>query len=68
MALQAHLDEYRILHFAMHGLLNPQQPELSGIALPLVDEAGRSQDGFLRMADLYSLKLDRFAIAFTGVE
>jgi CHAT domain-containing protein/Tfp pilus assembly protein PilF len=56
-AMSDSLADYRIVHFAAHGFLNSRHPELSGIALSLVDEAGRPQDGFLRLADLYNLKL-----------
>ena len=51
------LDQYRILHFATHGLLNSQHPELSGVVLSLFDETGREVDGFLRLQDIYNLKL-----------
>jgi CHAT domain-containing protein len=51
------LGEYQILHFATHSLLNNQHPELSGIVLSLVDEQGRQQDGFLRLYEIYNLKL-----------
>jgi CHAT domain-containing protein/Tfp pilus assembly protein PilF len=56
-ALRPELGEYRIVHFATHGLLNNIHPELSGIVLSLVDEEGRHQDGFLRVQDIYNLKL-----------
>jgi CHAT domain-containing protein/Tfp pilus assembly protein PilF len=56
-ALRPELGEYRIVHFATHGLLNNIHPELSGIVLSLVDEVGRPQDGFLRLQDIYNLKL-----------
>jgi CHAT domain-containing protein/tetratricopeptide (TPR) repeat protein len=56
-ALGANLSQYRIIHFATHSLLNSQHPELSGIVLSLVDEDGRQQDGFLRLHDIYNLKL-----------
>src|SRR5262249_51029375 len=55
--LSSNLGQYRIIHFATHGLLNSQHPELSGIVLSLVDEQGRPQDGFLRLHDVYNLKL-----------
>lgn len=45
------------MHFATHSLLNNQHPELSGIVLSLVDEQGQSQDGFLRLYEVYNLKL-----------
>lgn len=53
----AKLDQYRIVHFATHGLLNSQHPELSGLVLSLVDKDGRPRDGFLRTHDIYNLKL-----------
>jgi CHAT domain-containing protein len=49
--------KYRILHFATHTMLNNQHPELSGIVLSLVDSEGRPLNGFLRMSDIYDLKL-----------
>jgi CHAT domain-containing protein len=48
----------RVVHFATHGLLNDEHPELSGLVLSLVDESGRPQDGFLRLHDVYNLELD----------
>ena len=48
---------YRILHFATHGLLNDEHPELSGVVLSLFDEKGQRQEGFLRLHDIYNLKL-----------
>ncbi len=51
------LGQYRIVHFATHGLLNDEHPELSGIVLSLFDEHGEPQDGFLRLYDIYNLKL-----------
>ncbi|MGQ0703981.1 MAG: tetratricopeptide repeat protein [Gemmatimonadales bacterium] len=51
------LARYRIIHFATHGLLNSVDPELSGIVLSLVDESGRPQDGFLRLHEIFNLKL-----------
>jgi CHAT domain-containing protein/tetratricopeptide (TPR) repeat protein len=56
-ALRPELGEYRIVHFATHGMLNNVHPELSGIILSLVDESGQRQDGFLRLQDIYNLKL-----------
>jgi CHAT domain-containing protein/uncharacterized protein HemY len=53
----AEIANYRILHIATHGVINNERPEESGIVLSLVDEQGRSQDGFLRLQDIYSLKL-----------
>jgi len=55
--LRADLAQYRILHFATHSLLNNEHPELSGVVLSLVDRDGRPQNGFLRLYDIYNLRL-----------
>jgi CHAT domain-containing protein len=51
------IGQHRIVHFATHGFLNEEHPELSGLVLSLVDEQGRHQDGFLRLHDIYNLNL-----------
>lgn len=51
------LSRYRIVHFATHGILDSEHPELSGIILSLVDERGNPQNGFLRLHDIYKLNL-----------
>ncbi len=56
-AMKPGLADYRIVHFATHGLMNAKHPELSGIVLSLVDENGNSQNGFLRLHDIYNMKL-----------
>jgi CHAT domain-containing protein/Tfp pilus assembly protein PilF len=56
-ATSAELAEYRIVHFATHGLINSRRPQLSGVVFSLVDEQGRQQDGFLRAHDIYNLRL-----------
>src|SRR5262245_6821509 len=57
LATSAEIGQYRIVHFATHGLINNLRPELSGVVLSLVDEQGSPQNGFLRLYDIYNLKL-----------
>jgi CHAT domain-containing protein len=56
--LQANLAPYRIVHFATHGLVDDVHPALSSLVLSLVDETGRPRDGFLRLHEIYNLKLN----------
>jgi CHAT domain-containing protein len=56
-AMSPETGQYRIVHFATHGLLNGEHPELSGIVLSLFDEQGKPQDGFLGLHDIYNLDL-----------
>jgi CHAT domain-containing protein/Tfp pilus assembly protein PilF len=56
-AMRPEIGQYRILHFATHSVLDNQHPELSGVVLSLTDRAGRPQNGFLRLYDIYNLRL-----------
>ena len=47
----------RIIHLATHGIIRSELPELSGIVLSLVDENGAVRDGFLRLHDIYNMRL-----------
>jgi CHAT domain-containing protein len=62
------LGTYRIIHFATHGLLNPDSPALSGIVLSLVDKQGRPQDGFLRLHDIYNLHLNADLVVLSACQ
>jgi len=57
LAASGELGQYRIVHFATHGLINSEHPELSGLVLSLVDENGKPQDGFLRMSEIFNLEM-----------
>lgn len=52
------LDDFGMIHFAAHAEIDETHPELSGIVLSLVDETGGEVDGFLRLHDIYNLRLD----------
>jgi CHAT domain-containing protein len=67
-ALRLELGEYRIVHFATHGMLNNIHPELSGIVLSLVDKEGKPQDGFLRLQDIYNLKLSAELVVLSACQ
>jgi CHAT domain-containing protein len=62
------LGSYRIVHFATHGLLNGERPELSGLVLSLVDENGKPQDGFLRMHEIYNLHLPAEVVVLSACQ
>jgi CHAT domain-containing protein len=67
-ALKPELGEYRIVHIATHGMLNNVHPELSGLVLSLVDAAGQHQDGFLRLQDIYNLKLSAELVVLSACQ
>jgi CHAT domain-containing protein len=68
MAASGALASYRIVHFATHGLINGEHPELSGLVLSLVDENGKPQDGFLRMHEIFNLRLPADLIVLSACQ
>jgi CHAT domain-containing protein/Tfp pilus assembly protein PilF len=60
--------QHRIIHFATHSLLNNERPELSGIVLSLVDRHGRPQNGFLRLYDIYNLRLSSDLVVLSACQ
>jgi CHAT domain-containing protein/tetratricopeptide (TPR) repeat protein len=68
VAVSGELGHYRIVHFATHGLLNSERPELSGLVLSLVDENGKAQDGFLRMREIFNLQLSADLVVLSACQ
>lgn len=62
------LARYSIIHFATHGILDNHHPELSGLVLSLVNKKGKTQDGFLKLQDIYSLKLPVELVVLSGCQ
>lgn len=62
------LNQYRILHFATHGFVNDENPELSGIVLSLVDKQGKDIRGYLRLGDLFNLDYPADLIVLSACE
>ncbi|MBD1895198.1 CHAT domain-containing protein [Coleofasciculus sp. FACHB-129] len=67
-ATNPELSQYRIVHFATHGILNSVHPELSGVVLSLLDEKGESQNGFLRLHDVFNLNLPAELVVLSACE
>lgn len=68
MAMDASLGDYRIVHFATHGLLDSKHPELSGLVFSLVDKQGRPVDGFVGLQDIYNLHLPADLVVLSACE
>lgn len=68
MATSPDLAKFRIIHFATHGLLNSEQPELSGLVFSMVNEQGSPQNGFLGLQDIFNLDLTADLVVLSGCE
>jgi len=62
------LADYKIIHFATHGLINASAPELSGLLLSLWDPTGASQPGFLTISDIYDLGLQASLVTLSSCQ
>lgn len=67
-ALSNDLGQYRVVHFATHGLLDNDHPELSGLVFSLVDRQGKQQEGFLDLEDVYNLSLSAEMVVLSACE
>jgi len=52
------LSQYRILHFATHGLVTAPRPECPARPALMTSFAGGDSDGLLSFAEIYDLRLD----------
>jgi CHAT domain-containing protein/tetratricopeptide (TPR) repeat protein len=57
LVMSGALAGYRYLHFATHGLLRTDHPELSALVLSRFDRRGEPHDGSLRVPDVAGLDL-----------
>ncbi|CAD5978582.1 CHAT domain-containing tetratricopeptide repeat protein [Planktothrix agardhii] len=67
-ATNPQLSQYRFVHFATHGLLNSENPQLSGLVFSLVNQNGESQNGFLRLYDIFNLNLPVELVVLSACE
>ena len=66
--MNSELSDYKIIHFATHGLINNTEPELSGMVLSLFDKQGRPQNGFLTLSDINNLKLSADLVVLSACQ
>lgn len=62
------LHGFRILHIAAHGVLDPEQPLLSALALAEQDAAGRPVPGTLPAHEIYDLDLPAELVVLSACE
>ncbi len=67
-ALSKDLADYRIVHFAAHGLVQTDVPNLSGIALSLHDRQRRTRNGFLMLPDVYDMTLNADLVVLSACQ
>lgn len=66
--LNENVSEYKILHFATHGLIDEKRPELSGIIFSRFNEKREKLDEFVRLHDIYGLNLNADLVVLSACE
>lgn len=59
---------YRVLHFATHGIVVPEIPELSAVVLSLTKSETGQEDGFLNAAEIIDLDLNADFVNLSACE
>ena len=62
------MGDFEILHFATHGLLDPEHPELSALALSQVNADGRTVDDRLYAHEIQALDLNARLVVLSACE
>lgn len=67
-ALSPTLAQYRIVHFATHGLISTTHPEFSGLVFSLYNEKGNAEIGLMSLEDIYNLSLPVDMVVLSACE
>jgi CHAT domain-containing protein/Tfp pilus assembly protein PilF len=68
VVLGPELSSYRYVHLATHGIFNSEQPDLSGLVFSLLDQQGKAVDGFLRLNDIYNMRLSADVVVLSACQ
>lgn len=60
------LSQYRMIHFATHGILDAEKPERSGMLLSVVNEQDQLQRSLLSTPDVFNLQLSADLVILSG--
>jgi CHAT domain-containing protein len=66
--LSRDVSRYRIIHFATHGIVDEERPEVSGIVLSRFDRSGGQIDQFVRMQDIYGMRLNADLVVLSACQ
>jgi CHAT domain-containing protein len=67
-AMSSEVGRAQIVHFATHGFLDSQHPELSAIVLSMSDRNGIKTNGLMPLPDIYTLDLSAQLIVLSACQ
>lgn len=66
--IRAGLDQYRLLHFATHGITDRVDHRRTGMALSMITSDGKPANGFLQSTDVAAIKLRADLVVLSGCQ
>jgi CHAT domain-containing protein len=57
LVLSSELGQYKVIHLATHGVVDIENPEMSGVVLSLVSREGKGTQGWVQLHDIYNMNL-----------
>ena len=60
------LNKFNYIHFATHGLINEEKPDLSSLVLTGINNSG--EDGFLQASEIFDLKLNADLVVLSACQ
>jgi CHAT domain-containing protein/tetratricopeptide (TPR) repeat protein len=67
-ATSGELQKYRFIHFATHSVFDDEHPESSGVILSLFNHDGSPEDGYIRLRDIYGMKLSADVVVLSACD
>ncbi len=68
LSKKGNLKDYKVLHFAIHGLVVPEMPELSALVLSQYKNEKNGEDGYLRMQEIAALDINADFVNLSACE
>lgn len=65
---KANIDKYRYVHIATHGLINEEEPKLSGLIFSQPSDSTYKDDGILYSGETYNLTLNADLVVLSSCE
>jgi CHAT domain-containing protein len=66
--MSSEVSRAQIVHFATHGFLDTEHPELSALVLTMTDRNGAKTDGLMPLPDIYTLDLSAQLIVLSACQ
>jgi CHAT domain-containing protein/tetratricopeptide (TPR) repeat protein len=67
-AMGSEVSRAQIVHFATHGFLDSEHPELSSVVLTMTDPHGANTNGLMPLPDIYSLDLSADLVVLSACQ